>query len=234
MMSRMTSKRARAQPGALSGGYPFKFATTRTSHGTRRVRCVVPHPVLISVGVKDDWPLAKPCFQTISVEFRLLLAHAFDTVRYREPRQGGNWEADAGLRVRSPLDPFVKGSYRFLRGSSEHTLYNFRETVTWQMAALLVALPIYLIVMRQIVRETRANPERIESGVRKWLTYIALFLAAVAVVSDLVVFVDYFLKGELTLRFVLKCVVVLLTCGSIFWYYIGFLRGQSGGIVYTT
>jgi hypothetical protein len=111
--------------------------------------------------------------------------------------------------------------------------YNFRETVTWQMAALLVALPIYLVVMRQIVRETRANPERIESGVRKWLTYIALFLAAVAVVSDLVVFVDYFLKGELTLRFVLKCAVVLVTCGSIFWYYLGFLRGQSGGAVYT-
>jgi hypothetical protein len=117
---------------------------------------------------------------------------------------------------------------------SSRFYYNFRETVTWQMAALLVALPIYLVVMRQILRETRANPDRIESGVRKWLTYIALFLAAVAVVSDLVVFVDYFLKGELTTRFVLKCVVVAVTCGGIFWYYLGFLRGQSGSAVYTT
>ncbi len=31
-------------------------------------------------------------------------------IRYREPRQGGRWEADAGLRLTSPLDPFVKGS----------------------------------------------------------------------------------------------------------------------------
>jgi len=53
-------------------------------------------------------------------------------IRYREPRQGANWEADAGLRIRSPLDPFVKGSFRFIRGSSESTLYNFRETVFWQ------------------------------------------------------------------------------------------------------
>ena len=53
-------------------------------------------------------------------------------IRYREPRQGGNFEADAGLRIRSPLDPFVKGSYRFLRGSSERTLYSFRETAFWQ------------------------------------------------------------------------------------------------------
>jgi hypothetical protein len=110
--------------------------------------------------------------------------------------------------------------------------YNFRDSVTWQMAALLVALPIYLAVMRQIVRETRANPERLESGVRKWLTYIALLAAAVAVVSDLVVFVDYFLKGGLTQRFVLKCAVVMILCGSIFWYYLGFLRGKTGSTVY--
>ena len=110
--------------------------------------------------------------------------------------------------------------------------YNFRESVTWQMAALLVALPVYLVVMRQIVRETRVHPERIESGVRKWLTYIALFVTAVAVVSDLVVFVDYFLKGELTVRFILKCAVVLITSGSIFWYFLAFLRGRAGGTIY--
>jgi hypothetical protein len=79
-----------------------------------------------------------------------------------------------------------------------HTYYNFRSTVTWQMAAIAVALPIYLVVMRVILRETRANPDRVESGVRKWLTYIALLLAAIGVVSDLICFVQYFLMGGLT------------------------------------
>ncbi len=106
-------------------------------------------------------------------------------------------------------------------------LYNFRSTVTWQMASILVALPIYLFVMRLILRETRANPERVESGVRKWLTYIALLLAATGVVGDLICFVDYFLTGEITVRFVLKCAIVLAICGGIFWYYLGFLRGQA-------
>jgi hypothetical protein len=106
-------------------------------------------------------------------------------------------------------------------------VFDFRSTVTWQMSAILVALPIYLFVMRLILRETRANPDRIESGVRKWLTYIALLLAAIGVVSDLVCFVHYFLRGELTLRFVLKCATVFVICGSIFWYYLGFLRGRS-------
>jgi hypothetical protein len=53
-------------------------------------------------------------------------------IRYRDPTEGGHWDADAGLRVRSPLDPFVKGSYRFMKGSSQSTLLSFRETVFWQ------------------------------------------------------------------------------------------------------
>ena len=53
-------------------------------------------------------------------------------IRYRSPEQGGNFDADAGLRIRSPLDPFVKGSYNFHKGSSESTLVSFRETVFWQ------------------------------------------------------------------------------------------------------
>jgi hypothetical protein len=104
--------------------------------------------------------------------------------------------------------------------------YNFRSTVTWQMASILVAMPLYLFVMRLIVRESQANPDRIESGVRKWLTYIALLLTATGVVCDLVCFLDYFLKGEITPRFVLKCAVVLAICGSIFVYYMGFLRNR--------
>jgi hypothetical protein len=110
--------------------------------------------------------------------------------------------------------------------------YDFRSTVTWQMACILVALPIYVFVMRAILRETGASPERIESGVRKWLTYIALLLAATGVVCDLVWFVDYFLKGEITVRFFLKCAVVLIICGSIFWYYFGFLRGRARSAIF--
>jgi hypothetical protein len=53
-------------------------------------------------------------------------------IRYREPRQGGRFEADAGIRIRTPLDPFVKGSYRFDRGSTESTLFSLRETLFWQ------------------------------------------------------------------------------------------------------
>ena len=53
-------------------------------------------------------------------------------IRYREPKQGGRFEADAGLRLASPLDPFVKGSWRYNKGTSETTLFSLRETIFWQ------------------------------------------------------------------------------------------------------
>jgi hypothetical protein len=53
-------------------------------------------------------------------------------IRYREPQQGARFEADAGLRLQFPLDPFVKGSWRYEHGSSESTLFTLRETAFWQ------------------------------------------------------------------------------------------------------
>jgi hypothetical protein len=101
---------------------------------------------------------------------------------------------------------------------------NMRTMVTWQMASIAVAFPIFLLVMRTILREARVSPERLQSDVRKWLTYIALLLTATAMICDLIWFFDYFLNGELTSRFVLKCLTVMAICGAIFVYYLGSLK----------
>jgi hypothetical protein len=103
-------------------------------------------------------------------------------------------------------------------------VYNLRNAVTWQMASVAVAFPIFLLVMRAILREAQDRPERLQSGVRKWLTYIALLLTAGAMICDLIWFLDYFLTGELTSRFLLKALTVMLICGAIFVYYLSSLR----------
>jgi uncharacterized membrane protein len=82
-------------------------------------------------------------------------------------------------------------------------------------------------VMRFILREVEKNPEKVESGVRKWLTYIALLVTAGIVIGDLITFLSYFLRGELTARFVLKALMVIAIAGSIFWYYLGFLKRRA-------
>lgn len=53
-------------------------------------------------------------------------------IRFRDRKEGGRWESDAGLRIRSPIDPFVKGGYRYERGDPERVRLTMRETVFWQ------------------------------------------------------------------------------------------------------
>jgi len=54
-------------------------------------------------------------------------------IGYRQPdKQGSRFDAGAGIRVRFPLDPYVKGSYVFERGQSETGLFSIRETLFWQ------------------------------------------------------------------------------------------------------
>jgi len=110
---------------------------------------------------------------------------------------------------------------------SRSNAYDPRYAVTWQMACVAVAFPIYLLVMRLILREAANHPERLESGVRKWLTYLALLGTAGAMICDLIWFLDYFLTGELTVRFVLKAVTIMLISGSVFAYYFGWLRARA-------
>lgn len=54
-------------------------------------------------------------------------------VQFRDrPQGGGRFEADAGIRIRSPIDPFVKGGYRFAHRFAGSTLGTFRATGFWQ------------------------------------------------------------------------------------------------------
>ena len=91
------------------------------------------------------------------------------------------------------------------------------------LACVIIAYPIYLVTMRYILRKLEIYPEKLESNVRKWLTYIALLIAAAVIVGYLIAFLTSFLRGELTLRFASKFVSALFIAGGIFWYYIGSL-----------
>jgi hypothetical protein len=92
------------------------------------------------------------------------------------------------------------------------------------LACLIVTFPLYLFVMKIIVSDTRRSPEKRDSPVRKWLTYIMLLIAAACIIGDLITVLTYYLRGEVTGRFLAKASVVLAISGGVFWYYLGFLR----------
>ena len=49
-------------------------------------------------------------------------------------------------------------------------------------------------------------------------------IAAGVVIGDLISFLTSFFEGELTLRFVLKVLTVMVIASGVFWYYLGSLK----------
>ena len=96
-----------------------------------------------------------------------------------------------------------------------------------ELASIIVGFPVFLLVTWNIVRGVRRQPERLESSVRKWLTYIALVITASTMIGDLVTFLAYFLRGDLDTRFVLKVITVLVIAGGVFGYYLDSLHRDS-------
>ncbi len=79
----------------------------------------------------------------------------------------------------------------------------------------------------KISRELLSTPSGRASGIRRWLTYITLFIAAGIIIGDLISLLYRFLGGELTLRFILKSLVAGTIAGTLFVYYLGGLRQEE-------
>lgn len=118
-------------------------------------------------------------------------------------------------------DPLTANSY----GSGSATYAN--SALASSIASIIVAFPIYLFVMRLIIREVRLDPEKLESAVRKWLTYIALLIATGVMIGDLVTVLTFFLRGEFTSRFLAEAATVIVIAGAVLWYYLGELKRHA-------
>lgn len=94
----------------------------------------------------------------------------------------------------------------------------------WSLAVLLVAFPAFLFLSRFLLREMRREPERAWSGVRRWLTYLTLFVAAVTLAVDFMTLVFFFLEGDVTVRFLLKVLIVGVVAALAFRYYLAAVR----------
>ena len=107
--------------------------------------------------------------------------------------------------------------------------YNYfgSQSISWPVATLVIFFPIFILLMWLMEKEYRVEPERQNTGIHKWLTYITLFISGLVMAGDLITVLYYFLDGqELTTGFVLKVLVLLVIAGSVFTYYISDIRGK--------
>lgn len=100
-------------------------------------------------------------------------------------------------------------------------------SMRWSVAALTIAFPVFAFVSAYLAREVARHPIKRLSPVRRWLTYLTLFVAAAVMIGDMTVLVYNLLGGELSLRFGLKVLVVAMIAGAAFGYYLRDLRREE-------
>lgn len=98
------------------------------------------------------------------------------------------------------------------------------RSMRWSTAAVIIAFPVFVLVARRLSGEIARQPVKRLSAVRRWLTYLTLFVAATVLIGDMTTLVYNLLGGELSARFLLKVLVAALIAGSIFGYYLLDLR----------
>lgn len=102
--------------------------------------------------------------------------------------------------------------------------YDVGDSIRWALAALIIIFPVFLWISRFLKKDLLVNPQKGELKIRRWLLYFTLFAAAILIIGDLVTLIYNFLQGELTARFILKILSVLLVATSVFSYYFYDLR----------
>ena len=99
--------------------------------------------------------------------------------------------------------------------------------IRWAISALVIAFPVFVFAAHRVSRDVDTHPIKRLSPVRRWLTYLTLFVAATVLIGDLTALVYNLLSGELSLRFVLKVLVVGVIAGTVFSYYLWDLRQEE-------
>ena len=97
----------------------------------------------------------------------------------------------------------------------------------WSTSAVIVALPVFLLLARYVEALVTLNPVLRLSPVRRWLTYLTLFLASATLLGDVTSLIYEVLGGELTVRVALKVAVVAAIAGTAFGYYLLDLRREE-------
>jgi hypothetical protein len=101
----------------------------------------------------------------------------------------------------------------------------YSGSMRFAMASLIVLAPVCLVLLRLIRRDIEAHEAKADIWVRRWALVLTLFLAGAAMVIDLITLVNTFLGGDLSTRFILKVVVILLVAGALFLHFLADLRG---------
>lgn len=102
------------------------------------------------------------------------------------------------------------------------------ESIRMALATLIIFFPVFLVVSYFWKKFSRFELGQVDDMFKKWVIYIILFLSSLIIVIDLVTLVRYFISGEITYRFILKVITILVVALVVGFYYISLLREKEG------
>ncbi|HAS80898.1 MAG: hypothetical protein UR25_C0004G0004 [Candidatus Nomurabacteria bacterium GW2011_GWE1_32_28] len=99
-----------------------------------------------------------------------------------------------------------------------YSTYDY-ESIRSSLATLIIFFPIFFVISYFWRKFTEGEMGYFDEIIRKWVTYIILFLSSIVMAIDLVVLVRYFISGETTIRFIYKVLSVFLVAILIGVYH---------------
>lgn len=103
----------------------------------------------------------------------------------------------------------------------------FAGPIRVAVSSLIIVFPVFILVSWYLNKIYRRESAVRESKIRKWLIYFTLFVASLIIIGDLVSTINMLLGGEITARFILKALSVLLVAGFVFGYYLDDVRRNT-------
>jgi hypothetical protein len=93
------------------------------------------------------------------------------------------------------------------------------------MATIVVLIPTMLALLLTIRRSIVREPGKANIWIRKWALVFTIFVAAATAVIDLITLLSAFFGGDITIRFTLKAIVVLLIAVLVVLHFLADLHG---------
>ena len=102
----------------------------------------------------------------------------------------------------------------------------YSSSIRFAISTIVIVFPIFVALSHMMWKLLSADVAARTLPVRKWLSYLTLFVAGGAVAGDLITLVNTFLGGEITMRFVFKVIAVLIIALAVFIYTLKDLKGD--------
>ncbi len=109
---------------------------------------------------------------------------------------------------------------KFIPEAINYSSYFSAEQLRFAISAVIIATPVYYWMTFLIQKSLKSEELSKESQLRKWMTYIIIFVASIVIIVSLIGIINNYLSGALTSKIALKILTTILISGTVLSYYL--------------